>query len=669
MKLVYGAPNYYFLCTYDEKDICKSAGFRWAPEGKEPLADRGIWWTEDIFSAAQLIRYASPKAKAQLEGASKAREASLDASRATASDIYIPVPDGLEYLPFQKAGIEYALGRENTLFGDEMGLGKTMQAIGVINSQGAIVHTLVVCPAHLKINWKREMTKWLTRSPQSIEIAYANKDFPRADTVIINYEALVLLCKCYTHRHPRAAHKDTWVTRDCPLHSERWDILIVDECHYVKNPKTKRSKAVKAVSAKRRLYLTGTPIVNRPIELWPIISELAPETFNHFWGYARRYCNANNDNGHWDLTGSSNLGELQEKLRGTIMVRRLKSEVLTELPPKVRQVIEIPTNGSTQVVEAEKAAMAKQEGRLTGLKQAVEEAKASDDPEDYKAAVKALRQGWQVAFTEMAKVRHDTAVAKIPYIIEHIKDVLNSGNKVVVFAHHHDVIDALFDTFISEAVKLDGRDSATRKDEAITAFQNDEWKRLFIGGIQAAGTGITLTAASHVIFAELDWVPGNVTQCEDRLHRLGQHDSVLVQHLVLEGSIDANIAQTMVEKQAVIDKALDEEVVIEKSAPVIPVPESATDSTSRTRIAKEAESITPAQAEAIHTALRQLAATDEDRAQMINLVGFSKIDSNIGHSLAQATRLTPKQAALGKRIALKYHRQLGEDLTAAIKGV
>ncbi len=504
------------------------------------------------------------------------------------------------------------------------------------------------------------MTKWLTRSPQTIEIAYANKPWPRADTVIANYDILNKF--------------------KAEIAKERWAILIVDECHYVKNPKTKRSRQVKHINTRRRLYLTGTPIVNRPIELWPIISELDPDTFNSFWGFAMRYCGAK-DSGHgWDFSGSSNLRELQNRLRATVMVRRLKSEVLKELPPKVRQVIEIPVNGSSKVVKAERAAMSAHEEKLTALRQAVEEAKASDDPEDYKAAVKALRTGWGVAFTEMAKVRHDTAVAKIPYVIEHINEVLAVGHKVVVFAHHHDVIDALVDEYGSKAVKLDGRTSAIKKDAAIEAFQNDKWKRLFIGGIQAAGTGITLTAASHVIFAELDWVPGNVTQAEDRLHRIGQHDSVLVQHLVLEGSLDANIAQTMVEKQAVIDKALDfvndsagrdekKAEALNLSEPIIPVGHSLTEGTSRARIAKEAKTITQAQVEAIHEALKHLAGLDQDRAQALNDMGFSKIDTNIGHSLAEAPRLTPKQAALGKRIALKYSRQLSEDLTAAIKGV
>ncbi|KKK72678.1 hypothetical protein LCGC14_2901470, partial [marine sediment metagenome] len=380
MQLKYIDKHFVATGSFDEmvvrgrKDIPKGAGFRFSAKGDKPIPDFAVWWTDDPSIAVALVEYATDKAKTILRKIAGERGKTLEASRAVESSIKVPAPDGLEYMPFQLAGIEFALGRENTLFGDEMGLGKTMQAIGVINSQGAIVRTLVVCPATLKLNWKTELEKWLTRQPQTVAVAHANQPFPRADTVIINFDILTKFAD--------------------EIKRERWDILIVDECHFVKNPKTQRSKAVKAITAKRRLYLTGTPIVNRPVELWPIISELAPDVFNHFWTFALRYCKAKYNGFGWDMKGASNLPELQKKLRSTIMVRRLKSEVLKELPPKVRQVIEIPANGARQVVEAEGKALAQVEDKLATLKAAVELAKASDNPEDYAEAVKALRKGW-----------------------------------------------------------------------------------------------------------------------------------------------------------------------------------------------------------------------------------------------------------------------------------
>ena len=663
------------------KDIPKGAGFRYRAEGEEPLPKFAIWYTDDPLIAATLINIATDKAKRILKELVAKQARALEASSATTSDFKVPAPDGEEYLPFQLAGIEYAMGRPNTLLGDEMGLGKTIEAIGVINCQGAIVKVLVVCNATLKLNWKIELDKWLVRTGYRVEVAYANQPFPRADVVITNYAMLTRVCKCIELncrkkpcKNQCAGYPGPWDRSECPLHSKTWDILIVDECHKVKNNKALRSRAVKAVEAKTRLYLTGTPIVNRPVELWPLVSVLDPATFSDFFPFALRYCNARkNSYGKWDFGGASNLDELQDKLRASIMVRRLKKDVLSELPPKRRQVIEIPVNGSSAIIEAENKASAASEERLATLKVAVELAKASEDPEDYAEAVKALRKGWLVAFTEMAKVRHDTAVAKIPFVIDHLNSVLEAGNKVVVFAHHHDVLDALAEEFSKVAVKLDGRTNQKVRQENIERFQTDDKVRMFIGGIQAAGLGITLTAASHVVFAELDWVPGNVTQAEDRLHRIGQANSVLVQHLVLEGSIDANIAKTMVEKQAVIDKALDTahperfSATVEAEEPVIPVKSSTTSATKKA-IHDEAKSLTRAQIEAVHAALKWLTSMDSDRATALNAAGFSKIDSDIGHSLAGAASLTPRQAALGKRIVLKYHRQLEPGLVAAVKG-
>src|SRR5690606_17395473 len=141
--------------------------------------------------------------------------------------------------------------------------------------------------------------------------------------------------------------------------------------------------------------------------------------------------------------GASNLGELQDKLRGSIMIRRLKADVLTELPPKRRAVIELPANGAASAIRAEKNAMERNEEQLEALRVAVELAKASDDPEEYKAAVANLRDASTLAFTEISKLRHDTAVAKIPYVVEHLRNVTENGGKVIVFAHHTDVILAL----------------------------------------------------------------------------------------------------------------------------------------------------------------------------------------------------------------------------------
>jgi ribosomal protein S14 len=170
--------------------------------------------------------------------------------------------------------------------------------------------------------------------------------------------------------------------------------------------------------------------------------------------------------------------------------------------------------------------------------------------------VAALKVGASEAFNAIAKLRHDTALAKVPAVIETLKDAVEQG-KVVCFAHHRDVVAAIAEAFGPVAVTLTGDTSMAARQAAVDRFQNDPTCLLFVGNIRAAGVGLTLTASSHVVFAELDWTPANVTQAEDRCHRIGQHDSVLVQHLVLEGSLDATMARMLVSKQIVLDAALD----------------------------------------------------------------------------------------------------------------
>jgi len=648
MALTHVDGKFLWAGSFEERFIPKEARFRWDPHGTD-CGKPKTWWTDDPDKALRLIDYADPETQAILEGKEAEHKQAIEASKATAADIDIPSPEGLEYMPFQKAGIAFAAGREHVLIGDEMGLGKTIQAIGLINLDPTIQRVLVVCPASLRLNWQRELRKWLVNY-MTVGIADTKSGWPTgADIVVINYDIL-------EKYHER-------------LRQQEWDMLIVDEAHYLKNPKTVRTtqvlgkwhrdpaKVIEPIPARRKVFLTGTPIVNRPIELWPILR--SAEVFKNWKFYVERYCAGMQTRYGWDVKGASNLSELQEKLRSTFMVRRLKKDVLVDLPSKRRQVIELPANGCSGVIAEEKATWERQREIVEELQYAVELAKASDDPQDYENAVKALRVGITTAFNDMAKASYNVAMAKLPYVIEHLKEAIDSSNKVVVFTQHHDVTDALMKEFGAQAVRLDGRDKMEDRQASVDRFQNDPDCHLFVGSIGAAGVGITLTASSHVVFAELDWVPGNLSQAEDRCHRIGQAESVLVQHIVLEESLDATIAQRVVEKQEVIDKALDKDIEINRT-PIAPTvtTKTATSDASRERIAKEAEELTAEEIPEIHAKLRYLATLDYDYAREINDIGFNKYDVMIGHELASRDQLTPKQAALGKRIVKKYHRQL-----------
>lgn len=323
------------------------------------------------------------------------------------------------------------------------------------------------------------------------------------------------------------------------IKEEKWDLLVCDECHKLKNEKTIRGyfvyggtqkikvkglpdKEIKheTLTATYKLFLTGTPICNRPSELFPIISYLDPITWKNKWRYfMSRYCNMVQTRFGCDNKGANpyRLPELQKILRRTIMVRRLKSEVLTDLPPKTRQIIEIePTPEMEQYILAENEAAKEKEDLCNELKAKIELAKAGSE-EAYRNAVKALQAFTQVSFEEVSRLRHETALVKVPAVIDDIQGIIETDQKVVVFAHHKDVVEKICDEFPGICVKLTG-DVVKMEDrqKAVDRFQTDNGCMVFVGSITAAGVGITLTAASTVTFAEEDWVPGNITQCEDR---------------------------------------------------------------------------------------------------------------------------------------------------------
>lgn len=425
----------------------------------------------------------------------------------------IPAPVGLNYLPYQVEGIQFAKDRPACLIGDEMGLGKTIQAIGWINCHPEIETVLVVCPATLKINWARELDKWLVS--------------PCLDITIINYDQL---------------HKLGMYTQ--------YDLCILDEGQYIKNRKAKRSRLCRQIQAANKIVLTGTPILNKPIELWHILHWLAPELWpmSSYMRYAIRYCGAYQKRLYkggrwiWFMNGATHLDELAVHL-SYLMIRRLKADVLKDLPPKRRQIIELPTHGLSSDLL----------WRLADRKAGVQFLER-----DYRDDVQHLETALQLSWMEMADLRHEAGLAKVSMAIEFIHDAVEASGKVVVFAHHRDVIEALTNALVDyRPAVIHGGTSQNGRQDAVDRFQNDPNVRVFIGQIQAAGVGITLTASSHVIFVELDWTPGVMSQAEDRCHRIGQKESVLVQHLALEDSLDAYMAKALVRKQSIIEQALD----------------------------------------------------------------------------------------------------------------
>jgi SWI/SNF-related matrix-associated actin-dependent regulator 1 of chromatin subfamily A len=231
------------------------------------------------------------------------------------------------------------------------------------------------------------------------------------------------------------------------------------------------------------------------------------------------------------------------------MIRRLKKDVLQELPPKVCQIIPIAANGAKSIIAQQWAAW-------QWYQDATKQVHALGNGQEFRAQVEALREGARVAWSDITRFRKQIGLAKVPAVIEAIESALQGG-KIVCFAHHHEAQDALMAHFKDVAVLHRGGLSDQEKQQAVDRFQNDPSVTLFIGSIRASGTGLTLTASSHIIFAEQDWTPAVMSQCEDRCHRIGQQESLFIQHLVFDGSLDATMLQRQSEKQDVIDLALD----------------------------------------------------------------------------------------------------------------
>lgn len=431
--------------------------------------------------------------------------------------IDVPCPEGMEFYPYQKEGILFARGKERVLIGDQMGLGKTPQAIGIINDNPSFRSVLVICPAILKINWERELDVWLYN--KDISVSIANNRLPDSDIVIVNYEKLGKL----------------------DVRSRQWDMIIIDEAHYIKNDKANRTREIvgfrdkPALKAKKYVLLTGTPMTNRPLDMWTICHFCEPQTFKNKWSYLSRYClhpdpRKHRMFGRWDFSQSNNEQELASKL-SKFMIRRFKRDVLPQLPEKRYSVIELQTTGNQRK-------LIEQEHTLASF--------AADSDRV------------KVGFSDVSTVREELGREKTPSVIRYLDDVLEDyEGKIVVFAHHRKVLERLKEHFQGMAALVYGEMSGIKKQEQIDAFVNDNRVRVFLGSISSAGIGINLTNASKLFFAEMDYVPAKMDQAEDRIHRATQKsDTVDITYLVFKGSLDANIAWSIVGKKNVINKVV-----------------------------------------------------------------------------------------------------------------
>lgn len=444
-----------------------------------------------------------------------------------------PAPAGLTARDYQLAGAHHLVRNRACLLADEPGAGKTIQVALALNAAAPGIPIFIGCPETLMINWMRELSKWLV-TPRTVGLASA-KHIPNTEIVIANYDIFPRLTDFF-RRQPFA-------------------VAVLDEGHRIKTPSSQRTQAACLIHAGHRWILSGTPILNRPIEAWALLWWLMRERVMDYGIYAKHFCNAHlreiwvkrkdrqgvleaKKKKVWSLDGAAHLDELHNYLvQEAHMLRRRKVDVLAELPDKTHQVIELNAERVRKLLK--------------------NEARLADRLGGYEAAIAALQDSEKaVGFTEFTDVRHELGLAKMDQAVEFIEDALQEEPKVVVFCHHRDVLAGLREQLKAyKPVCIWGGLSAGDKDNAVQQFQNNPDVRVFIGN-DAACEGLTLTAASRCIFVELDPVPGRMEQFEDRLHRIGQKDAVLVQALVFAQSLDVRLIKLLWSKSKAIDQAV-----------------------------------------------------------------------------------------------------------------
>lgn len=428
----------------------------------------------------------------------------------------LTVPHGLLLEPYeyQKEGIAYALQHKRCIFGDQPGLGKTLQAIGTVTIAKAYP-CLVICPAALKINWQREFKKFAGKNAMILDDrnkASWHRFFETkcCNIFITNYESLKKFFVLKVKEDARFTMKSIEFDPRISLFKS----VVIDESHKCKSTKTQQSKFVEGICKGKEyiLELTGTPVVNNNTDLIQQLKIMGRlEDFGGYKYFVERFCDGPKQ--------SSNVKELNWRLSSTCFFRREKAKVLTQLPDKSRQYIEVDISNRKEYDKAE-----------ADLIQYLRTYKNADDEK----VAKALRGEVMV---KMGILKAISARGKIKVFSEFIHDVIDGGEKLIVFAYLKEVVQELKKIF-PEAVTVTGEDNATQKQTAVDRFQNDPSCKLIILNYKSGGTGLTLTASSRVAFIEFPWTFSDCEQAEDRAHRNGQKNNVNCYYYLGKDTID-----------------------------------------------------------------------------------------------------------------------------------
>jgi SWI/SNF-related matrix-associated actin-dependent regulator 1 of chromatin subfamily A len=433
-----------------------------------------------------------------------------------------------EMYPYQKVGTEFLVASGGrAIIADAMGLGKSLQALAYIKHSGH-KRTLVVCPASVKFAWEVEIKKWTNLSSVIID---SKTKFSEIDSSvnlwIVNYDIL--------RKHFEELSKT------------RFDVIIGDECTYIKSLSAQRSKAFRAISRNipSVIFLSGTPLLSRPSELFSLLNIIDPGSWANWYEFARKYCAMKRTRWGMDTSGASNTEELHSKIR-RYFIRRDKTEVLTELPPK--NFMDIPVSLDKEYQKEYNDAAQDFATYLRG--------NTNKDDDEIAKSLQAEK------LIQINTLRQLNAMGKVGSATEIIQNITDAGEKVLVFCSFVKPLEALKEHFGDKAVIITGKTPVEERKDIIGAFQNQKEVQIFLGGYKSAGMGVTLTAASNFLGLDFPWNPADLSQSIDRLHRPGQvANSVNIYQLIARDTIDEDMKGVLEYKQDIFDQIIEGKLV------------------------------------------------------------------------------------------------------------
>jgi len=432
--------------------------------------------------------------------------------------------------PHQIVAITKLLENEKYILADDMGLGKTTSAI-IAAMEGGFKKILVVCPASLKINWKKEIMNYDTEKNVSI---VDSVDFKVNKWTIVNYDIL----KNFHYLPERGVMISE--LPPSPIDFHKFDLIIADEAHYLKSSTSNRTKIFNDFASRipNRWFLTGTPITNKPIDFYNLLHMCDSPIATNWVHYVRRYCAGRQFNRkgtkqkYWVTSGASNLDELRD-YAADIMLRRTKKDSI-DLPQKTIKPVYLPLEYSTGY----NAYMAEYEQWVEEMAAMGEKPSVTDH------------------LTKLIKVRQLLSNDKIAHTIKLAEDLIENEHKVIIFSCFTQTINAIHEHFGKSSVLIDGSVSKEKRQLAVDRFQTDPKIKVFCGNIVAAGVGLTLTEGTIVIFNDLDWTPANHAQAEDRAHRIGQENDVHIIYPLFDDTLDTIMFDTLRRKMKIITQVM-----------------------------------------------------------------------------------------------------------------